>query len=236
LILTSGVGGLEILFFGAAALALISIVPLRHIPQIHEGYSWGFKESFHKLWKRRNRNLTIVAFLDGVSGAALLLFWPIAIFLLVNWSYAMLGIVMSVTYFFVLFIRSYVRGFFQKVQVEGSAIVHAFLAVSGWVLRLIVATPLGVVLVDSYFYAGTQVRGTGISTLTFDQSADHGSYIDEYTTLKEMALAIGKISICILGALFAAVVSLPITLVIVFLIAAAASGVSVFISRQKNTF
>ena len=236
MVLTFGVSGLNVLFFSAAALTLISIVPLRHIQEIHEGYSWGYIQSFRKLWTRRHRHVTSIAFLDGISGAVLLLFWPIAIFLLVGWSYAMLGIVMSVTYIFVFFTRSYVRGLLQKVQVERSALVHAFLAVSGWILRLVVATPLGVILVDSYFYTGSQVRGTGISTLTFDQSADSGSYIDEFTTLKEMALALGKISICIIGALFATTATLPITLIAVFLIAAGASGTSVFLSRQKIRF
>ncbi len=234
LILTFGLGGLNLLFLGAATLALISIVPLRHVNDVHEGYSWGYAESFRMLRAKKHHRLVTAAFLDGVSGAALLLFWPIAIFLLVGWSYAMLGLVMSVTYLLVFFMRSYVHGFFKKARIESSAIVHAFLTMSGWILRLVVATPLGVVLVDSYFYTGTQMRGTGISTLTFDQLADHGSYIDEYTTLKEMALALGKITICAIGILCAAVLSLPVTLIIVFLIAAVASGTSVFFSRQKH--
>jgi hypothetical protein len=234
LVLTAGVKGLNILFFGAATLALLSIVPLRYIREIHEGYSWGYAQSFRMLATRRHRRLVTTAFLDGVSGATLLLFWPIAILLLVGWSYAMLGIIMSVTYLLVFFTRSYVRGALKKVQVEGSALVHAFLAVSGWVLRLVVATPLGVVLVDTYYYTGTEVRGTGISTLTFDQSADRGSYVDEYTVLKEIGLALGKISICGVSMLVAALTTLPITFIIIFLIAAAASGVSVYLTRKAH--
>ncbi len=234
LILTSGVGGLSIVFYSASILAIASLVPLRYIKEIHEGYSWGFVESFHKLFARRNRTLTTTAFLDGISGAALLLFWPIAIFLLVGWSYAMLGLIMSITYLLVFFIRAHVRDALKKVRAESSILVHVFLTVSGWLLRLVVATPIGVVLVDSYFYTGSQVRGTGISTLTFDQSADRGSYIDEYTTLKEMALALGKITTCVVGAFFAATVSFPVTLIAVFLLAAAASGASVFLSRKST--
>ncbi|MDP3645874.1 MAG: hypothetical protein Q8R25_02195 [bacterium] len=234
LILTNGLSGLRLILVGAATLLIFSILLLRRIPNTQEGYVWGYVESFRKLMIRRHRTMVLIAFFDGISGAALLFFWPLAVFLIVGWSYPMLGIVMSATYLIVFFTRTYVRSILRTARLDQSALVHALLAASSWILRLVVSTPLGVILVDSYFYTGTQVRGTGIDVLTFEQSADKGSYVDEYTTLKEMSLALGKIAVCLIGVLFAVTISLPLTFIGVFVIAAIASGVSVFLTRRSN--
>lgn len=234
LILTSGMTGVKTVLFGAAALLLISIAPLIRAGSVREKFSWGYLETFKQLVSPRHRVLAKTSFLDGMTGAGIFLFWPIAIFLIIGQSYAMLGIVISVTYLLVFASKDYVHSLMRRVRIDDSPLVHAALAASSWVFRLTVSTPLGIVLVDSYYYSGAPVRGSGIDRLSFDQAADKGTFIDEYTALKEMALAAGKIAICLMGVLLAAYISLAATFLAVFMLAALASAGSVYLTRTAK--
>lgn len=234
LILTSGMPGVKLVLFGAAMLLLLSIAPLWRAKNVYERYSWGYLETYKQLLLPRHRTLVQTSFLDGMTGAAIFLFWPIAIFLIIGQSYAMLGIVMTVTYLIVFSTREYVHRLMHRLRVADSALVHAALAASSWVFRLTVSTPLGIVLVDSYFYTGAPVRGSGIDQLSLDQAADKGTFIDEYTALKEMAMAAGKIVMSLIGILLAAKVSLAATFLLVFVAAALASAGSVYLTRTAR--
>jgi len=233
LILASGFTGFYVITMGAVALLCVALVLLYRVGDRTEGYSWGYIETFKKLIHPRYSTLVWTSLLDGISGAALLLFWPIAIFLLVGWSYPMLGIIMSLTYLFVYFARSYVRSLIRYIRLEESAYLHALLAASSWVFRLMVSSPLSIVLVDTYYYTGTQARGTGFDMSTFEQLADGGSYIDEMTTLKEIALAVGKVLMCGFGAVLLLIMSLPFAFICIFIAAAAASAASALLAHER---
>ncbi|KKW30295.1 MAG: hypothetical protein UY74_C0045G0011 [Candidatus Kaiserbacteria bacterium GW2011_GWC2_52_8b] len=220
--------------FLAALCVLSSIIPLLRVPNVHEGFSWGYLTTFRELFAARHQKMVVAAIMDGVSGAALLLFWPIAIFLIVGWSYALVGIILSATFLIVLFSRRYIRRLIQSSSLHDSVVVQAALAASSWIFRLTVASPLGAVMVDSYFYTGTPIRGTGIDPFGYDQAADRGSYVDEYTALKEIGLSIGKILVCLVAAYLALRISLPLTLMSIFALAALASSISVFLTWKKD--
>lgn len=212
---------LWVLYVGGGIMAL-SAIPLLHLPDIHEGFSWGYRETYVQLLARENRSIAKEAFLEGVSGAALLLFWPIAIFLIAGWSYGMLGITLSLTFFIAILGRGLVRKTLRHARIHQSRTLNVLFAATPWLFRVAVGTPLGVVLVDSYFFT-TAPRRVGLDPLAFEQASDNGSYVDEHTALKEIALGFGRIAICILGALLAFLVSFPAALAAVFVLAALAS-------------
>lgn len=221
IIVLSGSAPLWVLF-GAAALILIADLPLSRVREVHEGFSWGYRETFVQLMARENRAFVSKALLEGMSGAALLLLWPIAVFLIVGWSYGMLGIVLSFTFIIAILGRGLMRRSLRRMQVHESRLINALLALSPWLLRLVIATPLSIVLVDSYFYTTSPARH-GIDPYAFEQSSDGGSFVDEYTALKEMALAIGRITACVVAASLALVISLPVAFIGAFALAALAS-------------
>ena len=54
-------------------------------------------------------------------------------------------------------------------------------------------TLVGVVVADAYSYATQRIHvGTSVDPFAFEQSADKGAFIDEYTALKEIVFGIGK--------------------------------------------
>ncbi len=215
---------LTLLFMGAGVMAL-SLLPLYYLRDVHESYSWGYRETFQELLMLQHRPVVVHAFLEGISGAALLFFWPLAIFLITNWSYGMLGLVLSIPFLMALFLRAPVRALTRRARLYESRLTKIVFAVSPWLFRLLVATPLSIVLVDSYFYTTTP-RRLGIDPFAFEQFTDGGSLMDEHTALKEIAQALGKIAVCGVGAFGALLLSVPLAFVAVFLLAALASAAS----------
>lgn len=211
------------LFYIGAGIIALSAIPLFSLADVHEGFSWGYRETFHELLSREHRAYVTQAILEGMSGAALLLFWPLAVFLITGWSYGMLGIVLTLAFLAAIFLRAPVRALMRRAQLQESRLLTTVLSISPWLFRLAIATPLGVVLTDSYFYTTTP-RRLGVDPLSFEQYSDGGSYLDEYTALKEMALSIGRITVCVLGAAAALLLSVPLSFVAVFTVAALASA------------
>lgn len=210
----------------AGTVIVLSTIPLSRISERYEGFSWGYRETFGQLLDLAHWDMVRCSFFDGVFGAALLLLWPIAVFLIVGRSYGMLGIVLSLTLLCTLLIRGPLRRILRRRDLRESPFLDAVLTISPWILRLVVAMPLGVVLVDTYFHVTTP-RHLGIDPATFEQATDGGSFIDEYTALKEIALALGRATMCILAAVLALCVSLPVAFFLVFLAAAVASAFSI---------
>ena len=219
-----------LLLYTAGALMLVSVVPIFFLRNVHEGFSWGYRETFGRLVEPANRSIAVHAFFEGISGAALLLFWPLAIFIITGWSYGMLGVILTLTFIIAILARSFVRGSIRRGGLHTSNLLKVVFAVTPWAFRTFVGTPLGAIFVDSYFYTTTP-RRIGLDPLTFEQAADAGSYVDEYTALKEMGLALGRIAVSIVGALAVLAISLPAGFIVVFLCAALASAAIALRSR-----
>ena len=221
-IVTTSLGPLPLLYSGSA-LMLLSAVPLMYLPDLYERFSWGYRETFGHFVEPANRAVVGHAILEGMAGAGLLHFWPLALFLITGWSYGMLGVILTLTFFISIIGRSFVRRSIRRSGLHTSGLIKVLFAVTPWAFRALVGTPLGAVLVDSYFHT-TAPRRFGVDPQAFEQAADAGSYVDEYTALKEMGLAIGRIILCLIGTFAAFAVSLPAAFIIVFFCAALASA------------
>ena len=228
-IVTAALGPIPLLYAGAG-LMLFSALPLLYLPDIYERFSWTYRETFGHFVEPANRTVVSHSILDGIAGAGLLHFWPLALFLITGWSYGMLGVVLTLTFFISILGRSFVRRSIRRSGLHTSALLKVVLAVTPWTFRAVVGTPLGAVLVDSYFHT-TAPRRYGVDPQAFEQTADAGSYVDEYTALKEMGLAVGRIFLCLIATLAAFLVSLPAAFIIVFFCAALASAATALSPR-----
>lgn len=213
----------------ASVLSLLAIVPLYFIRNTQEGFSWRYRETFHNLFKRSHRVPLIQAVLNGFEGAALLLLWPIAMLVLLGWSYASLGVVLSITFLATMLVRHFIGGTTRTFR---SPVLLSVLTVSGWFLRGTVAAPFSMVLVDTYFQSGSGVTTRGIDLLTAEQSADSNSYVDEFTALKEMGQGLGRIGFCLLVAILSFIPSFAILVLTLFTCAALFAVVSIALSSK----
>ena len=219
-----------ILYIGAGII-LLSTIPILYVRDIHERFLWNYRETFVRIFHIENRHMVVESFLEGISGAALILFWPLTVFLIVGWSYGMLGIILSLTFLVAILMRGVVRRLLRRLHLTKSVFLNMVFAITPWLFRLVVATPIGIMLVDSYSYTTTP-RRLGVDPFSFEQTADGGSYVDEYTALKEISLALGRIVICLLGAAAVLLISIPAALVSIFLVAGLSTAAGVFWSRS----
>lgn len=220
------------LLFGSAVLIGVSLVPIVALKDIFEKFSWHYTETFQQLFKLKHRRHLLASLSGGLQGMVLFLAWPVSVFLIVGSDYKMLGAILSATFLAILFLRYLYRRLARKMQFEQSILVQVVFSVSGWAMRLFVGSPAGVVLADTYSHAGAPRSTHSIDALAFEQYADNGSFVDELTALKEIGLAIGRISACVIFVLLLLWTTLPIAFASMLILAGVASAVSIIMERQ----
>jgi hypothetical protein len=198
---------------GAAITAFLSALVLIPVHDSYERFEMTYVETIASLFRSDNRHLLSLSIFEGVQGAGLLFIWPLSIFMLFSWSYLKLGLMLSITLLIALLLRRRVQKSLRGWSLHDN---KRFLAA---VLRLTVVSPITVVLADSMSHSSLPLRRIGLDPIAGEQAADSSHYIDEYTALKEMGMALGRILLCLIlvFALFysSAIVALGVTLVIV---------------------
>ncbi len=236
--LTPLAGGILITRFGFgavfifAALALLTtVVPTVFIRTIYERYEWGFIESFKKLFAHQNRALLYAYTADGAQAVVSAVIWPIFIFELLEGKYASVGFITSLTVIVILFLNTAVGKFIDHVGEEKALRYSTILASTGWFIKIFVDSAFQVFVADTYHRLGRAASRMSFDTATNEHAADNGHYIDEFTTLKEMALNIGRalmlIAVCALFYYFE-------NIRIVFIIAAGATLLMTMLNKQMG--
>ena len=225
--LLNGAFGAALLLFAGSTILIASLAPLFMVPEMHEKFIWSYRESFAELFEPKFNRIIESSFLSGLQGTALLLLWPLSVFIIVGLSYKLMGLVLSATILSAILLRA--RG--QKM-LESRDLLHVTMVATSWALRLAVASPVVAVFVNAYS-APTDASADFVS---HEQAADNGTFLDEHTVLKEIALCLGRVTMCIVAAVSISFFSLPIGLAVSFTLAAAASVVSILQSRRKEAF
>ncbi len=213
----------------AAILALLSLVPLLSMRDAHEGFSWGYRETFHQLFVSAHRRMTLSSILHGAEISVLLIVWPIIVFVILGWSYALLGIVMS----FIYVLSIPISGMIRRSAMMLSAPTRALLAASAWIMRLSVTGSVGVILIDTYYFGGSNAPSRGLDMITGEHAADNTTYVDEYTVLKEISMAMGRLIMALIVAILASNMSVTYDFSIVFALAAIAAAGGIFLSAKS---
>ena len=176
--------------------------------------------------------LFCVCLLGGIRGVPLLLIWPLAAFIIIGQSFSALGVILSATLCIAFVGRPIVRRILRTLRADRSTTVVAVIAFSSWVLRLSAGSPLQVAVADVYYHSGISPRRFSVDASASDQSADGGHFVDEYTALKEMGMALGRILACALLVILALSSNAALAFAAAIIIAAIAAASSVFLSRR----
>jgi hypothetical protein len=216
----------ETLLFVAALIALASLTPLAFVGEAFERFAWGYRETFHQLFAAPHRAIALRSYLDGAESAVLLVVWPIVAFLLIGWSYPVLGAILAATHLAVIGVRS----LFGSALDRATPAVRATLAISAWTMRLLVINPLTIILVDVYH------RGTlsGREDVSREAVADNNTYLDEYTALKEVSLALGRVTLAAVVVIASLAFAFSPAIVVVFALAALASALSYWLGSRSS--
>ena len=219
------------LLYGAATFFALSLVPAFFLPSMRERFSWPYTYTMAQLFRRKNNALVLHSMFDGIQGATLFLVWPLAIFLIIEGSYLTLGFIFTMTLLFVLLLRRLYEWIVRRLSLPADSPIYSLVAISGWFARLAAGTPLGIIIADVYSY-GTDPRHSSVDPFVFEQGADKGSFLDEYTALKEMAFALGRIFVCFLIICLVYVVPLPFVFGIALALSALVSAINMVLARH----
>jgi MFS family permease len=220
------VSGLIILYYGYRAtfmvgfiLVLFSLVPLLFLPKQTVQYEFGYWQSFRELFSKRFRSMSFSMMAFGAENTIGIVVWPIFLYTLFNGDYLDIGIFSAVIIVVTLLFQIFVGKETDKVSAQRMLRIGTGLYAIGWIWKGLVQTVVGVFAASTFHSLGSIFLQTPMDALTYEQAADAGHYIDEYTVLREMSLNIGRILILV----FLLILSLSFSISVSFFVAAVIS-------------
>ncbi|PIT91104.1 hypothetical protein COU17_02330 [Candidatus Kaiserbacteria bacterium CG10_big_fil_rev_8_21_14_0_10_49_17] len=205
--------GFSTAFAFSAVFFAISMVPLLSVPPTREVFEYSFLESFRKLFSKEHRPILLGYVGDGAQTVVTAVIWPVFIFLLLDQQYVTAGFVTGITIVAIMAIRFVTGNLFDRWSKEKTLTWSAVLLATGWIVKVFVESAFQIFLVDTYHQAGRAMSRVSIDATTYEQAADNGHYVDEFTVLKEMSLNIGRILMLALIAFTVAVASIKIAFI-----------------------
>jgi len=180
------------LFALVILVIIISTFYLKDTPEIKEKFSYSVKKTYQEFFSAKNRRMVLAYFADGMQSVFGFVVWPLFIFLLLDSNFISVGIITSVIVLAVVILRLVIGDFADRMSkakiVRYTAIFHA----AGWLFKAFVQTPFQIFVVGSYHDFTTSAKEVSFQSLMYEQAADRGHYVDEYTVLRDMALSAGK--------------------------------------------
>ena len=222
--------GFNTTFIIASFFMFASAVPLFFIKQTYEEYSFGYFETFVRLFDKENRRMTLAQFGDGTQTAVRIAIWPIFIYILLNGEYVAIGFVTSLTILLLIVMRFVFGSLEDKVDRKKMLRFGSFLSTTGWIIKAFINTGFEIFIADTYHKMGRMVNRLTFDITTYDQASDNGHYIDEYTVLKEIATNAGRATMLLLAIWLAATFSIATT----FIFAAFATFLMSLLSKDVH--
>lgn len=231
------IGGLIIEFLGFSwifvagiVLVIIAAVPLFLMEEVHEEYTYSYKESMKDLFSKEKRDLLFAYAGDGAQTVVSAVFWPIFIYIILDGNFAAVGAVSSLVILATIILATFAGELVDRISRAQVIIISTIIYTTGWFLKSFASTALHIFLFDAYHNAGKAVNRVAFDVGSYAHLADNGHYVDEYTAFKEMALNIGRILMLILGGIF----SLLFGLKVAFVLAAFASLTMVLVNSAMR--
>lgn len=217
--------GYEAMFVVAALIILLSLIPLAYLPRVEATYEFGFIESFKKLFHPTYRTMTLSMMAYGAEGIVATIFWPVFLFSVFAGQYLDLGIfagaIVVVNILLRLGLGLWLDAHARKRMLRLGVDLYAL----GWLAKAFVTSVTGVFAAATFHGFGSIMMRTPLDVMTYEKAADAGHYLDEFTTLREIALSLGRIAMLLVA--WPVVLKLPLSST--FVLAAVVSfGITLF--------
>lgn len=188
----------------------LAAIPLFFLSPVSARFEYSYFGTFKEWAKKRNRKLQIAYIADGAQNLVGAIIWPIFIFQLLEKQYLAVGAVSALifigTILCYLVSGQYADKLEKKKLIHLSSIVYA----GGWLLKTFVVTAFQIFIVGTLHSFSEIFLRTPFDALTYEKAADHGSYVDEYTVLREISLNLGRVLMGIFLIILVSLVGLKI--------------------------
>ncbi len=221
--------GFNNLFIISLGILLFAVIPLFFLREQYEKFSFGYFETFRRLFSKENRSLLIGYTADGAQSGVTVIIWPIFIFLLLKGKFLAVGVVSSITIFLIVVVRFFIGDLLDRWNKKRVVTIGSILNTTGWIIKLFIESSFQVFLFDTYHKMGRAVNRLSVDATTYDVAADNGHYVDEFTVLKEISVMIGYVLMLAL----ISVMVLFFSLKIAFVLAAVSSLLVTLVNKQE---
>jgi len=188
----------KLLFILVIVIITVGIIPLFGLSNVKAKFEYSYWQSWKELFSKKNRRLQIAYMADGAENMVGCAIWPIFIYQILEKQYLAVGAITSliviVTIVCQLIMGEYVDRFPKKRLMKVGSVIYAL----GWFAKTFVATAFQIFIIGAFHDFAAIILRTPFDALSYEKFADRGSYIDEYTVLREMALGVGRILMGIL--------------------------------------
>ncbi len=192
--------GFQVLFMVSMVIVAISIFPLFFLSPVKEEYSFSYFQTFKELFSRKNWRLLVGYGSDGAQGVVSVVIWPIFIFGILKENYIAVGEIMAAVVLATIILNLIIGKLVDTKKKNFLIKIGSNLYALGWIAKMFIANAFQIFIVNTYHSLTGTVRGIPFSAFTYEQMADQGHYIDEYTVLREISLNFGRV--LMLGACF----------------------------------
>ncbi|HBK34889.1 hypothetical protein A2239_00320 [Candidatus Uhrbacteria bacterium RIFOXYA2_FULL_40_9] len=184
--------GYEFNFLFGVLITITSIIPLLFLKNTFVQYEFGFWETFQKMFESKFRSMSISMMAYGAESVVGTVIWPLFLFIIFQGDYLNIGSFAAVIIVMSLLLELFIGKETDKFSAVKMLKIGTGVYALGWIGKAIVDTVVGVFAASTFHSIGSILLRTPMDTLMYEQAADCGHYIDEYTTLREIALTIGR--------------------------------------------
>ncbi len=204
----------SVLFLISIIIGFVAIIPILLLKPVKEKFTYTYFQTFKELFKKKNRKLLLAYSGEGAEFVVGFVIWPIFIFQLLKGNYLSVGIMSSLIVFISIILRLAIGNLTDKMSkrkiIRTGSILHAL----GWIGKIFIQTTFQIFAVGAYHAFTAVIMKTPFATLMYEQAADRGHYVDEYTVLREMAICLGRVLMLILIFVLVSFVSLNFSFIL----------------------
>ncbi|MCF7795122.1 MFS transporter [Patescibacteria group bacterium] len=185
------------LFVVAIIVYLIALIPFSALPKVDEKFSWTYKKTWKEFTSKARRKLMIAYSADGAESGVRMVIWPIFMWELLNGNYLQVGIISSLVVVVTVAVQLIVGNYTDKVNRKKMLKYGTILYAIGWVIKIFIASAFQIFITSAYHNIANIFSRTSFDAINYENAADQGHYVDEYTVLREMAIQVGRITMSI---------------------------------------
>jgi MFS family permease len=213
--------GYPALFLIAMSLLIVATISYGFVPETSTRFEWSWLETWHALASQRLRGVVVGEFANGAEVATNIIVWPIFLFVILEGDVFEIGAVSTIIVGITVVMQLLLGRYLDKAKENHARTlrVGSVLSAIGWILKIFVLSALQVFFVGLYHNIVRIFARTPFSAIIYDMSAEQGSYVDEFTVVREMAGHMGRAA----GLLVVATLTTVIPIGWTFLLAATAS-------------
>ncbi len=181
--------GFSSIFSIAILLFLVSLFLYKRVPKVDERFIWSYKQTFKEIFRKEHRGLSLAFFGEGVESFIAGVIWPIFIFELLRGNFIQVGVITSLVILVALLIRVGLSFWIDKKRdskkvLEWGTGLHSL----GWIAKVFVTTASDIFFVGAYHEISKVIKNASWMTLRYETADAQGSYVDEFTILREVVL------------------------------------------------